>query len=134
MKINRSNPNHRRAAVLMSVLVCAAIVGVIFAVTLRTAYMRRRFLDSNYQRLQSKWLAESGVERAIHRLTEDAKYSGEMWLVNSSDIDGMSAGSVEIAVKSESPTRKLVSVSAHFPRGENGATSKREAVVVLPVK
>lgn len=132
MKRTQQSGSQRRGVVLMTVMVCAAVTGLVLASSIRTSYQRNRFLVGSYRQRQSEWLAHSGVERALAKLARDPKYSGEIWRVGEADLGGQGAGRVEIAVRSDSPTKRNLEVRARIPDSDAGALTTRQMTLTMP--
>ena len=114
---NPRRPGSRRGAVLIVAMVCLGLATIMLGTLLRAATAQSRQGRHETHRLQAAWLAESGVERAAHRLAADAEYKGEEWSVRAADFGGRHAGRVVIRVappEGDSPARR-VSVEAVFP-------------------
>jgi hypothetical protein len=87
------------------------------------------------QRQQCFWLAESGVERAIHRLSKSPEYPGETWLVPGEALGSSRAAVVTIQVtKAAQPAAgRTIRVEARFPDDPVRRTVvQREHFVNLP--
>jgi len=106
------------------VLVALGLAAVIVGALLQLAGMERSLLTSRQQESQARWLAESGVERAVARLAADRQYAGETWSLTQDDLSGRGRGEVTIRVETDaaSANRKLISVEADFP---SDATSRK---------
>jgi Tfp pilus assembly protein PilX len=110
--------NHnRRGAILLVVLVCLIVITLMCVALLRQGIMGRGQVQSEERRVQARWLAESGLERAASRLASDAGYQGESWKIKSDAIGGRWPGLVTITVASVKghPARRLVQVQADYP-------------------
>lgn len=111
----------RRGAVLMIVIVCVVVAAAICGLLLRMAVLGRSSADAQHRRAQAQWLAESGIERAVARLAQDPRYSGETWTLAPEELPR--GGLVRIviqppldhAAKGAPAGRRLVRVEAQYP-------------------
>ena len=83
-------------------------------------------------RCQATWLAESGVERAVFAIQQDADYSQEVWRVAAVQLHGQHAGQVEIRVRSETDddSRVAVDVLAIYPYPSEFGVRARKRITV----
>ncbi len=67
--------------------------------------------------MQTRWLAEAGVERAVARLAADAGYTGETWNIPADEIAGGKGGVVRIRTETiaGSPEGRTIRVEADYP-------------------
>ena len=109
-------PGHR-GAVLMVALVCLVLALMVFGSLVRIGLARRGRVRMEERRLQAAWLAESGLERAAHKLAASADYQGETWGPSAADLGGRDGGVVRIAVEPVEghPRRRLVRAVADYP-------------------
>jgi len=119
--------NGRRKGPRRGIMTIVALVCVMVAATLMVVLVRRALAESQLGRLevrraQSRWLAESGLERAAARLAADAKYAGEVWKIPPALITGRAdesnAGAtvkIEIATPPNQPAERLIRVQADWP-------------------
>jgi Tfp pilus assembly protein PilV len=107
----------RRGTVLIVVIVSLVVVLATLMALVRLAGSHRGAIESQSLRLQARWLARSGAERAVARLAADAKYSGETWNVTAGDLGAADAARVEIRIEAVAghPQRRAVRVQADFP-------------------
>ncbi len=122
----------RRGVVMVMVIVCLVVATVVCGLLLKTAVLARESADAQHHRVQARWLAESGIERAAARLAQDARYSGETWTLPAAELPH--GGLVRIAV--ESPRgragARLVRVEARYPDDPlHGCRYTKEVVVEI---
>jgi hypothetical protein len=53
---------------------------------LKAGLAHHDFVRAQERRLQSEWLAESGIQRALARLAVDRDYPGERWVLTAADL------------------------------------------------
>ena len=108
-----------RGAVLIVVLVCLALATALFVLVAKQAVAERRAIDRSCHALQSRWLAEAGVERAAARLAADPDYAGETWDLSAKQLAGNDDAIVRIQVEkiADRPERRSVRVEADYPSG-----------------
>lgn len=111
--------NNRRGGVLIVVLVVLIIAASILGSVLKLAGSYRRDQVSEQNKAQADWLAESGLERAVHRLQSDPAYSGETWKCSPEELQRFDGGEVVIRVESvkQKPEERRVIIEAVFPSG-----------------
>ena len=138
MRPHRERPGpslrSRRGAVVVVMLVALVLIALIGGTLLRTGLARRRELRMEERALQARWLAESGLERAVARLAESPDYRGETWTIPAAELGGSGSGTVAIAVEPDArrPGRRLVRVLADYPDGaEPRARRRAQATVEL---
>jgi Tfp pilus assembly protein PilX len=78
--------NSRRGMTTIAVLVCLLIITLISGALLKVGLARRNMSRDRERRLQAEWLAESGFDRALARLTLDHNYSGETWPITAQEL------------------------------------------------
>ena len=109
----------RRGVALIYAMIALLLASVIGAALLRTALTQRQLARREQNRMQSQWLAESGVERAVATLVSDNKYAGETWNIDATELGGRRAGQVVIKVtpvKSKT-NHSQITVTADYPAG-----------------
>jgi type II secretory pathway component PulK len=107
----------RKGTALILVLVGLGVTTLIFMAAMKMILVQRKSIELNSRQIQSRWLAESGIERAAARLAADAKYEGETWNVSAEDLGGRDGGKVTIKVEQVpgKPGRRTVHVEADYP-------------------
>src|SRR3990172_7479277 len=95
------SPKRKPSAGLMlaAVLVSSLIVMLLGAELTRALTVRHRQLRLSEQQLQSFWLAESALQRALLGLAKSPDYSGETWRVPAEAFGAAQPGSVVICVQ-----------------------------------
>lgn len=132
---NRWCRQRPRGVLLISVLICLALVMLLFAGWMRTFMLERRQLRAIENRMQAEYLADSGLRRAAAQLASNSDYDGETWEVEASDVGGRAAGRIAIQVQAvpDDPRGRRVRAVADFP-AESGARARRSKVtkIILP--
>lgn len=107
----------RQGAILIIAMVALLLSSALCTAMLKTALAERRLTQREQQRMQSVWLAESGVERAAASLASNARYQGETWSVPAKELDGTHSARIVIAVANdpEHAGHRRVTVTANFP-------------------
>lgn len=107
----------RSGLALLVVLVALAIVSSIAITLLRLAMMHHRQAEHETSLAQSRWLAESALDRTAVQLKADAKFSGSTWSIPAKELNGRHAAQVTIEVKSveNRPQAREVTIIADFP-------------------
>jgi type II secretory pathway component PulK len=121
--IVKKNVRSSRGLTVVAVLVCLIIITLVSGSVLKIGLAQRELARAHERRLQAEWLAESGVQRALARLSTDRDYTGETWSFGAQDLGqsekaSESAGTVAIAVEriAADPDRRRVKVTADYPR------------------
>ncbi|HUP80756.1 MAG TPA: hypothetical protein VM260_19555 [Pirellula sp.] len=78
--MNHGKSNPRSGTVLICVLACLGIVTVLVITTMQNSLRGRREVRMQRQLLQTEFLCEAGVKRAVQRLKRSPEYKGEKWL------------------------------------------------------
>ncbi|MFM9962125.1 MAG: hypothetical protein ACKV2Q_12970 [Planctomycetaceae bacterium] len=118
--------SHRRAAcatscrsgiALMVVLVALAIVTSIGMTLVRLALMHHRQAEHETSVAQTRWLAESALDRTAAQLKADPKFSGSTWSIPATDLNGRHAAQITIEVRpiENAPQAREVTVIANYP-------------------
>lgn len=132
LRVRGSQP--RRGAFTIVVLVCLLVSAMVLASLLKLALLHDGQMGQVQMRLQTNWLADSGLERAASRLAVDPAYVGETWTINAERLGGQDAAAVVIRVeKVESQTnRRLVVVEAAYPaEGTQRVRLTRQTTITL---
>jgi len=123
----------RRGITLVVVLLCLFVVMLLGAALLKIALAQRGINRDLERSMQAEWLVESGLERALARITADRDYTGETWSISAADLglseEGLpgnsaqkplTAGVVTIVVDrpASKTNRRRIRVQADYPRDE----------------
>lgn len=116
LKTRRSAPS-RSGIALMVVLVALAIVSAIATTLLRLAVMHHRQAAHETSVAQTRWLAESALDRTAVQLKSDAKLTGSTWSIPAEQLGGRHAAKVTIEVRpvENAPQAREVTVIADYP-------------------
>ena len=122
----------RRGTVMLVAMVCLTLSVGLLAGLLRLAATQHKQVRYELMRLQADWLAEAGIERAVHRLQNDADYAGETWKLGPDDLDQAAAGQVTIQVRTlpDNPGVRQVQVQAVYPLAAYRHASRTKQVLV----
>jgi hypothetical protein len=108
---------------VVAMLVCLIIVTVVSGAVLKIGLAHRELARAQERRLQAEWLAESGAQRALARLSTNRDYAGETWSLSAQDLGlsekaSESAATVLISVEHGTADRNRcrVKVTADYPR------------------
>lgn len=110
----------RRGGVLVVAVVCLVVSSMILASLTQIAVLSHRQQRAEAARMQTAWLAESGLERAADRLAADRNYSGELWTIPAAELGGQHDGRVEITIASPRSDDRVVTVVAVYPANAPG--------------
>ena len=78
--MNRLKSKSRSGTILICVLACLGVVTALVMSTLQSSLRGRREVRMQCQLIQTEYLCEAGVQRAVKRLKESPNYLGEKWL------------------------------------------------------
>lgn len=107
----------RRGVLVVVVIVAMLVMSMLSLSVVRTGVEQFRNLRRQQDRIQSQWLAQAGLQRALAALQDDATYTGEVWSVSAVDLHASEGAEITIVVEqpqADSPQR-IVRVSAEFP-------------------
>jgi hypothetical protein len=113
-------------------VIAAAVVSTLA----RSALVAQRQFRTRTYEAQAMWLAESAIERAVTRLSEDANYRQETWTIGPEELGGTLGGTASIRVMSvsESPAELRIAVIAEYPNTpERRVRYRRELAVRVEV-
>lgn len=118
---------------LISVLVCLAVVMLLFAGWIRTITQERQQVWAQQDRMQAEYLVGSGLQRAAAQLAASSDYQGETWRIGAESFGGRAGATVDIrvtAVADESEAR-LVRVVADFPADGTARTRRSKEIKMV---
>ena len=117
----------RSGIALLVVLVALAIVSSIAITLLRLAVMHHRQAERETSVAQTRWLAESALDRTVLQLKADAKFSGSTWSIPAKELDGRHSAQVTIEVRpiENAPQAREVTVIADYPNNAPQRTRTR---------
>lgn len=121
---------------VVAVLVCLLVISMLGATMVQTSLEAHRGSRLARDRVQTMWLAESGIDRAAAQLRRDADYMGETWKIVADDLDGRRAAVVEISIEPATArggeiADRRVKVTATLGEGPNRVTSKLQRTLNL---
>jgi hypothetical protein len=134
LETNRKSATKRRGAFTVIVLVCLLISTMVLGSLLKIVLLQDRQLGREFARVQTNWLAESGLERAASRLAVDPGFAGETWKVDADRIGGRDPAVVVLRIEhvETQPLQRLIVVEAVYPaQGPEHARITRQANVTL---
>ena len=129
--------HHRRAALIMAVLVCLTLVTVLAGVWMQLLAVERRHVRNQQGAMQAELLAEAGMARAVRALQTDAAYPGEVWQPSAEALGAKLPAKVSISVASvaDAPRARAISVAAAFPEvGSQRALRSIQQTIHLPAE
>jgi hypothetical protein len=113
------------AALMVAMILGAAIAGFVLLESRRT--------NRAEDRQQAFWIAESAVQRAVHRVARSPEYRGEKWTLPAGGLGAGRAGEATIRIEPLSDSRPglVVRVEASYPAGTvHRSLFRREVVIV----
>jgi len=107
-----------RGMTVVAVLVCLVIVTLISGAILKASAARRLLTINQEHRLQAEWLAESGAQRAVARLTREREYTGETWSLSLDDLgQNQRAPAAKVSASSDK-TAARITITVERPPAE----------------
>ncbi|MHB8969849.1 MAG: hypothetical protein ACYC3X_08715 [Pirellulaceae bacterium] len=101
----RARAARRPGVVLAATLICVVIAIMLAAAVTKATLLQHRQVQWGDCQQQSFWLAESGVQRAVHQLHASADYLGETWEVPAATLGAtLGADSAGVVVIQVQPT------------------------------
>ena len=112
-----SKPLRHVGAVVIVILVMFTIATAILGIWAKTIMMQHRQTRIRNHAIQARWLAESGLRRAVARRGAEPDYSGETWLILPDVLSGRDGGRVEIVVEPmpDAPDSLRITARADYP-------------------
>ena len=77
--MNQLKSRSRSGTVLICVLACLGIVIALVMTTMQSSLRGRREVRMQRQLIQTEFLCEAGVQRAVQQLKKSPEYKGEKW-------------------------------------------------------
>ena len=77
--MNQMKSRSRSGTILICVLVCLGIVITLVMTTMQSSLRGRREVRMQRQLIQTEFLCEAGVQRAVQQLKKTPEYKGEKW-------------------------------------------------------
>jgi len=134
ISVGRYPAGYRRGAVLAAALVEFLVAAAILFGVLQDVVRHHRQLLTGRQQLQTQWLAQAGVDRAVAQLRKSADYRGETWRVPADELDGVAPAEVKIHLESvaDQPDDLRLRVDAEYPTDSVHCSQQtREATIHL---
>jgi Tfp pilus assembly protein PilX len=109
--------HNRRGAVLAAALVEFVVASSILFGVLHGVVDHQRQIIVDRQQLQTQWLAQAGLDRAVAQLRAANSYRGETWQVPAEELDGAAAAKVQITLETvaDHPDDLRLTVQANYP-------------------
>ena len=77
--MNQKKSRSRSGTILICVLACLGIVIALVMTTIQSSLRGRREVRMQRQLIQTEFLCEAGVQRAVQQLKKSPEYKGEIW-------------------------------------------------------
>ena len=104
--MNQLKSRSRSGTVLICVLACLGIVIALVMTTMQSSLRGRREVRMQRQLIQTDFLCEAGVQRAVQQLKRSPKYKGEKWFPK---LGSTSFGNAAIEIRIE-PSQEVVNM------------------------
>lgn len=102
--MNQTKSRSRSGTVLICVLACLGIVIALVMTTMQSSLRGRREVRMQRQLIQTEFLCEAGVQRAVQQLKRSPEYKGEKWFPK---LGSTSFGNAAIEIRIE-PSQEVV--------------------------
>lgn len=102
--MNQLKSRSRSGSVLICVLACLGVVIALVMTTMQSSLRGRREVRMQRQLIQTEFLCEAGVQRAVQQLKKSPEYQGEKWLPK---LGSTSFGIAAIEIRIE-PSKEAV--------------------------
>ncbi len=102
--MNQVKSRSRSGTVLICVLACLGIVIALVMTTMQSSLRGRREVRMQRQLIQTEFLCEAGVQRAVQQLKRSPEYKGEKWFPK---LGSTSFGNAAIEIRIE-PSQEVV--------------------------
>ena len=102
----------RRGAVLVAAVVCLLIATSLLASMLKSVVRHARQTRQTEMRVQTEWLAESGLERAVWLMRTEQEYAGEVWRIPPEKLSDRYAGHVRIGLEPSADDASQILITA----------------------
>ncbi|HEY6565741.1 MAG TPA: hypothetical protein VIY86_14730, partial [Pirellulaceae bacterium] len=124
-------PGHRQASVLVAVMVCLALITALIGAMAQRAILAARQCQFRQRAVQTRWLVEAGLERAVFQIQHDRAYAGETWQIPAAELGGPHTAEVSISfMTTESPA--TITVRARYPSEDPTAVQRTETFPYVP--
>lgn len=102
--MNQMKSRSRSGTILICVLACLGIVIALVMTTVQSSLRGRREVRMQRQLIQTEFLCEAGVQRAVQQLKKSPEYKGEKWFPK---LGSTSYENAEIEIRIE-PSSEVV--------------------------
>ena len=102
--MNQMKSRSRSGTILICVLACLGIVIALVMTTMQSSLRGRREVRMQRQLIQTEFLCEAGVQRAVQQLKRSPEYKGEKWFPK---LGSTSFGNAAIEIRIE-PSQEVV--------------------------
>ncbi len=122
----------------MAALLCVVIVAMSISGLIALLSDQVRSCITSENRLQSRWMAIAGLERAAVKLERNPAYRGETWQISAAELAPASGdrivGEVTIRIETLAPAagRCRISSTATYPLGK-ARTARTQLTVLAPL-
>ncbi len=96
--MNQLKSRSRSGTILICVLACLGIVIALVMTTMQSSLRGRREVRMQRQLIQTEFLCEAGVQRAVQQLKRSPEYKGEKWFPN---LSSTAFGNAAIEIRIE---------------------------------
>ncbi|MCP4890726.1 MAG: hypothetical protein GY904_29525 [Planctomycetaceae bacterium] len=109
--LRRLRPPSRPGVLAVCTLACLTVAAAIMATTVHGTLRARRHAKLEHQMIQTEWLLDAGIHRAMNNMMNQPNYQGETW-IPAGALDTFGAATVQIIVSPETSKPVTVKVKA----------------------
>jgi Tfp pilus assembly protein PilX len=127
----------RRGTILAVALATLLVVTLLAGAVFRAYLQNHRQLRREQDQVQTQWLADSAVARALVRRKLDPAYSGETWQVElprSSGEPAAGLATIKIEPNADQPAAMQIVVESQFPVDDVAGIRARRLLTISPTE
>lgn len=130
-RIDQGANRSRRGMFLVAVIVVVVVAALLLGAFTRSIISQARRSRSRLAHRQASLLARAGLDRAVVRLQQDAKFQGETWTVSDAALTGGGEVKIEITTaKTPTGEQRKIRAIATYPRDANWPASVEQTLTV----
>ncbi|MDG2220023.1 MAG: hypothetical protein P8L85_01495 [Rubripirellula sp.] len=109
--LRRRRPRNRAGVLTVCTLACLTVAAGMMAITVHATLRARRHARLEHQMIQTEWLLDAGVRRAMISMMNQSNYQGETWSPAGA-LDQFGTATVQVTVSPETSNSATVKVTA----------------------
>lgn len=124
--LRRRRPLNRSGVLAVCTLACLTIAAATMTITVHATLRARRHAKLEHQLIQTEWLLDAGVRRAMASMKGQSNYQGETWIPTGA-LDRFGTATVEVTVSTDSSVSATVKVTATIIEPSARASTTRRS-------